>query len=75
MATTSEGLCNIEANMVLDQDQRDLRELSLWYHSLSPTKVDVVGDFAGKGLFAIHGDSLLLYCTRRAKVDMDSMSA
>ena len=45
-----------------------------WYGSLHPLKVDVVGDFAGKELFAIHGDSMLLHCITKAKVDYDRMS-
>lgn len=43
-----------------------------WYQSLRPLKVDVVGDFAGKELFVIHGDSMLLHCLGEAKVDYDS---
>lgn len=43
-----------------------------WYKSLHPLDVDLVGDFAGKELFAIHGDALMLYCITRAKVDLDS---
>ncbi|KKY34635.1 putative dead deah box helicase [Diaporthe ampelina] len=43
-----------------------------WYKSLHPLQVDLVGDFAGKELFAIHGDALMLYCITRAKVDLDS---
>ncbi|KAM4058822.1 DEAD/DEAH box helicase [Hirsutella rhossiliensis] len=33
-------------------------ELRAWYQAISPLRVDLVGDFAGKELFAIHGDSL-----------------
>lgn len=43
-----------------------------WYKSLHPLDVDLVGDFAGKELFAIHGDALMLYCITRAKVDLNS---
>lgn len=43
-----------------------------WYKSLHPLSVDLVGDFAGKELFAIHGDALMLYCITKAKVDLDS---
>ncbi|SPO02147.1 related to antiviral protein and putative helicase [Cephalotrichum gorgonifer] len=42
-----------------------------WYRSLVSHKVDVVGDFAGKELFVIHGDSILLHCLGSAKVDYD----
>ncbi|POS71871.1 DEAD/DEAH box helicase [Diaporthe helianthi] len=43
-----------------------------WYKLLHPLSVDLVGDFAGKELFAIHGDALMLYCITNAKVDLDS---
>ncbi|KAL1860353.1 hypothetical protein Daus18300_009266 [Diaporthe australafricana] len=43
-----------------------------WYKSLHPLHVDLVGDFAGKELFAIHGDALMLYCINKAKVDLDN---
>ncbi|KAG6040949.1 hypothetical protein E4U41_006540 [Claviceps citrina] len=56
----------------MDRHKGNLQELLLWYHSLSPIRVDIVGDFAGKELFAIHGDSLLLYCTGRGRVDMEN---
>ncbi|KAI3391275.1 hypothetical protein diail_7634, partial [Diaporthe ilicicola] len=42
-----------------------------WYKSLHPLHVDLVGDFAGKELFAIHGDALMLYCIDKARVDLD----
>lgn len=45
-----------------------------WYGSLHPLKVDVVGDFAGKELFAIHSDSMLPHCITKVKVDYDRMS-
>ena len=48
--------------------------MSAWYRSLSPLKVDVVGDFAGKELFAIHGDSMLLHCIVEGKVDYEGTS-
>lgn len=43
--------------------------MSGWYQSLRPLKVDVVGDFAGKRLFVIHGNSMFLHCLGEAKVD------
>ena len=33
------------------------------------SNLDIVGDFAGKGLFGIHGDALLSYCLQNAQVD------
>jgi hypothetical protein len=47
----------------------DAAELLQWYRSLSPLRVDIVGDFAGKELFAIHGDSLMLDCITKSHVD------
>lgn len=49
-------------------------ELILWYKSLSTLRVDIVGDFAGKELFAIHGDSLILHCISNAGVDFAGTS-
>jgi hypothetical protein len=49
--------------------------LLTWYDSLHPLKVDIVGDFAGKELFSIHGDSMLLYCISKASVHYGSASS
>ncbi|KAF3801193.1 putative helicase [Colletotrichum gloeosporioides] len=46
-----------------------LAALKEWRSSLSPLRVDIVGDFAGKELFAIHGESLVAHCLAQAKVD------
>lgn len=48
-------------------------ELNAWYNALRPLKVDLVGDFAGKELFAIHGEALLLHCLSEARVDFTGM--
>jgi hypothetical protein len=46
------------------------REVLLhWLKTLRPLKVDIVGDFAGKELFAIHGEVMLAYCIKEAQVD------
>ncbi|KAK3987235.1 hypothetical protein QBC44DRAFT_331951 [Cladorrhinum sp. PSN332] len=39
---------------------------------LNPLRVDIVGDFAGKGLFAIHGEALLEHCIQQSHVDFDN---
>ncbi|KAK4237266.1 hypothetical protein C8A03DRAFT_16180 [Achaetomium macrosporum] len=44
-------------------------DFSRWHASLHPIQVDIVGDFAGRGLFAIHGEALLTYCLECARVD------
>ncbi|ATY61484.1 DEAD DEAH box [Cordyceps militaris] len=43
-------------------------ELLVWYQALRPLRVDLIGDFAGKELFAIHGEALLTHCLSEAKV-------
>jgi hypothetical protein len=57
--------------MPLENPVRKLRD---WYESLSPLTVDIVGDFAGRELFVIHGESLIRYCLTEAKVDLDGKS-
>ncbi|RYP53461.1 hypothetical protein DL769_010517 [Monosporascus sp. CRB-8-3] len=42
-----------------------------WRASLKPLTVDIVGDFAGEELFAIHGEALLVHCIEAARVDYD----
>ncbi|KAK4151852.1 DEAD/DEAH box helicase [Chaetomidium leptoderma] len=42
-----------------------------WRASLNPIRVDVVGDFAGRGLFAIHGEAMLTHYLGNARVDFN----
>jgi hypothetical protein len=46
-------------------------EFEEWRASLNPLVVDVIGDFAGRGVFAIHGEALLTHCLTTARVDFD----
>jgi hypothetical protein len=43
-------------------EKKALVSLKTWYAQLRPNTVDIVGDFAGKELFLIHGESLLRHC-------------
>lgn len=43
--------------------------LSAWYSALQPVTCDIVGEVAGHGLLAIHGESLLAHCLKEARVD------
>ncbi|KAI1213214.1 P-loop containing nucleoside triphosphate hydrolase protein [Annulohypoxylon truncatum] len=43
--------------------------LRTWRDSLKPLTVDIVGDFAGKERFAIHGEALVSHCISAARVD------
>ncbi|RYP47761.1 hypothetical protein DL768_006229 [Monosporascus sp. mg162] len=47
------------------------RRLIRWRASLKPLTVDIVSDFAGEELFAIHGEALLVHCIEAARVDYD----
>lgn len=47
----------------------DEAPLLAWYQALTPLSVDIIGDFAGKETFAIHGEALLAYCISEAKVN------
>lgn len=42
-----------------------------WQRSLRPRRVDIVGDFAGKELFGIHGEALVAHCLGLARVDYE----
>ncbi|KAG6978564.1 putative helicase [Fusarium oxysporum f. sp. conglutinans] len=42
-----------------------------WYADLQPLTVDIVGDFAGRELFLIHGEALMRHCLIEARVDFD----
>lgn len=45
--------------------------LNHWRQSLNPITVDIVGDFAGKELFSIHGEALIAHCISSARVDYE----
>ncbi|KAI0443539.1 hypothetical protein F4803DRAFT_574291 [Xylaria telfairii] len=45
--------------------------LAVWYAAIHPRRIDIVGDFGGKQLFLIDGDSLLHYSVTTSKVDYD----
>lgn len=50
-------------------DDMIMDSLQEWKQRLSPLRVDIVGDFAGKELFTIHGESLVAHCLASANVD------
>ncbi|KAK3937959.1 P-loop containing nucleoside triphosphate hydrolase protein [Diplogelasinospora grovesii] len=49
--------------------RESVKHFEKWFAALKPLKLDVAGDFAGRELFAIHGESLLAYCVESANVD------
>ena len=43
--------------------------MALRYGQTSSRRVDLVGDYAGKELFLLEGDSLLLHCFNDPRLD------
>lgn len=44
-----------------------------WYTQTRPLWIDLVGDYAGKELFLVEGDSLLRECFEDGRLDFDGM--
>ena len=64
------GECVPEDNKV--PKTQGLSHLPHWYTGLRARELDIVGDFLGHGLLAIHGESLLTNCLANAEVDFRS---
>lgn len=62
-------LAEAEGDMGSHPSDEAVDQLRLWHQNLHPIKLDIVGDFAGKELFAIHGESLVSHCVSKAQVD------
>jgi hypothetical protein len=58
---------------VVDQDtpHRGTTSILNWYDCTRPMFIDLVGDYAGKELFLIEGDSLLRECFEDERIDFD----
>ncbi|KAI1125731.1 hypothetical protein F5Y10DRAFT_246440 [Nemania abortiva] len=54
-----------------NKDHKTSVKLAEWYAGLHPRWVDIVGDFGGKQLFLVDGDSLLLHSITISAVDYD----
>jgi hypothetical protein len=55
-----------------DQDPlRGTASILSWYDSTRPMFIDLVGDYAGKELFLVEGDSLLRECFEDERIDFD----
>ncbi|KAI1352780.1 hypothetical protein F5Y01DRAFT_313444 [Xylaria sp. FL0043] len=50
-------------------DYEAVTKLAKWYAARYPRRVDIVGDFGGKQLFFVDGDSLLLHSITTSAVD------
>lgn len=44
-----------------------------WYDKIRPIFIDLVGDYAGKELFMVEGDSLLRHCFSDKRIDFEGM--
>ena len=42
-----------------------------WYDTRRPMWIDLVGDYAGRELFLVEGDSLLRECFEDERIDFD----
>jgi hypothetical protein len=45
--------------------------ITRWYDASKPMWIDLVGDYAGKELFLVEGDSLLRECFEDDRLDFD----
>jgi hypothetical protein len=56
----------------MDHDPvRGTGSILAWYDSTRPMFIDLVGDYAGKELFLVEGDSLLRECFEDDRIDFD----
>lgn len=46
-------------------------EIQDWYQGLRTQRLDLVGDYAGRELFLLDGDSLLLQCFGGPQIDFE----
>ncbi|KAL6716555.1 hypothetical protein ACLMJK_006122 [Lecanora helva] len=53
------------------EDNDLTRRIQEWYGQLASRRVDLVGDYAGREVFLLEGDSLLLQCFSDPKLDFD----
>ncbi|KAE8449822.1 hypothetical protein EG329_007299 [Mollisiaceae sp. DMI_Dod_QoI] len=54
-----------------DEIVRATASILAWYDSTRPMYIDLVGDYAGKELFLLEGDSLLRECFDDERIDFD----
>jgi hypothetical protein len=59
------------ATMVDEVPVRSTSSILGWYDATRPMWIDLVGDYAGKELFLVEGDSLLRECFEDERIDFD----
>ena len=62
------------AEQNVGQEVRGTESITSWYDCSRPMWIDLVGDYAGKELFLIEGDSLLRECFEDDRIDFDGMT-
>lgn len=67
-ASSSSYETDSDAEEVTDSSVVDIPVLQ-WYDRKRPLFIDLVGDYAGKEIFLIEGDSLLRYCFEDERID------
>ena len=50
---------------------RGTNSILQWYDTTRPMFIDLVGDYAGKELFLVEGDSLLRVCFEDERIDLE----
>lgn len=56
----------------VEQDPvRGTESITNWYDCSRPLWIDLIGDYAGKELFLVEGDSLLRECFEDERIDFD----
>jgi hypothetical protein len=70
MAETADGA---GGELVDPQGPAGTQSILNWYDSTRPMFIDLVGDYAGKELFLVEGDSLLRECFEDERVDFAGM--
>jgi hypothetical protein len=54
-----------------DHEHQDKTSILSWYDARTPRILDLVGDYAGRELFLVEGDSLLRACFEDDRIDFD----
>lgn len=55
-------------------DPTESKDLLAWYAGLRPLTVDIIGDFAGRDLYVVHGESLIRHCLEQSRVDFNGIT-
>lgn len=73
MAQANENMASLNTldDSSISFDGMVVDQITEWYQKIPSRRVDLVGDYAGKELFLIEGDSLLLQCFADDSLDFE----